>query len=182
MSEPTNHGSQPPQDPSYGQPPYGAQPPYQGQPPYGAQPPYGNQPPYGQPPHGQPPYAPPPPYQRRPPMSPSDEQTWAVLSHIGALVLTLVSAGTLGWLAPLVVWLVFRDRSRYVDDQAKESLNFQITLLIAYVIGLITLFAVIGILILVVAFVLAVIFCIMAAVAASRHEPYRYPMSIRFIS
>ena len=188
MSEPTDRGSEHPQEPPYGQPgagshstgrpSYGAQPPYQDQPPHAAQPPHGNQPPYGQ--H---PYTPPPPYPTaHPPLSPSDERTWAILAHIVPPVVTLLTAGTLGILAPLVVWLMFRDRSRYVDEQAKESLNFQLTLLIAYVIGFVTLFVLIGVLILVVAFVLALVFGIQAALAASRHEPYRYPISIRFIS
>jgi len=173
MSEPTDPGTERPQPPHGTPPPQGHQPAY-GQPSFG-QPPH-SQPSYGPAPYGQPSYPP------RPPLSPSDEQTWAVLSHIGALVLTLLSAGTLGWLPPLVIWLVFRGRSPYLDDHAKESLNFQVTLLIAYVVGLITLFAVIGILILVAAFVLALVCGIMASVAASRHEPYRYPVSIRFVS
>ena len=177
MSEPINHGSEPPREqgpPPHGNPPpYGAPPPHQGQPPYGS----------SQPPYGQPPYPPPPPYPAaHPPLSPSDERMWAIVAHIGPLVLTVLTAGTLFFLVPLVIWLVYRDRSAYVSHQAKESLNFQLTLLLAYVIGFVTIFVLVGFLILAVAFVLAIVFGIQAALAASRHEAYRYPMSIRFIS
>lgn len=88
----------------------------------------------------------------------------------------------LSWLVPLVLWLVFRQRSRMLDDHGKEALNFQITLFIAYVVGMITTFILIGFLILFLAWLLSIIFSIMAAVAAYDRRPFRYPISIRFIS
>jgi uncharacterized Tic20 family protein len=115
------------------------------------------------------------------PLSPEDERTWAIVAHVGPPVLALVSLGTLGFLTPLIVWLVFRDRSQFVGDQAKESLNFQITLLIAYVIGWLLVFAFIGFVILPAVWVLSIVFGILAAVAVNRHEAYRYPISFRFI-
>src|SRR5450830_1097445 len=57
------------------------------------------------------------------PLSDSDQRLWATLAHIGPLVLGVV--------APLVVWLIYRERGHYVADQSKEALNFQITVLIA---------------------------------------------------
>jgi uncharacterized Tic20 family protein len=69
-----------------------------------------------------------------------------------------------------------------VELQAKESLNFQITLLIAYVIGWILAIVLVGFFILAAAWILSIVFGILAAVAANRHQPYRYPMNIRFIS
>jgi uncharacterized Tic20 family protein len=152
-------------------PPYG--PPPQ-QPPAGPPP---GQPPYGGPPPGQPPYG----YGPQP-LSPSDERTWALVAHLGPPVLSLLSFGVLGFLTPLLVWLFLRDRSGYVRDQAKESLNFQITLLIGYVIGWITVFMLIGFVILFAVWVASIVFGIIAAVAVNRHEAYRYPVNIRFIS
>jgi uncharacterized protein len=148
--------------------PPGGPPPQQ--PPYGGTPPYGDQPPY-----------PPPAYGPRP-LSPSDERTWAIVAHLGPPVLSLLSFGALGFLTPLVVWLVLRDRSAYVGEQAKESLNFQITLLIAYAIGWITLLMLIGFVIIPLVWVAALVFGILAAVAVNRHERYRYPINIRVIS
>ncbi len=134
-------------------------------------------PPY-EPPSGQPPY----PSQPGPaPLSPEDERTWAIVAHLAPPVLAVLSFGTLGFLTPLLVWLFFRDRSRFVDEQAKEALNFQITLLIAYVIGWLLAIIVIGFAVLAVAWVLSIVLGILAAVAVNRHEPYRYPVNIRFI-
>lgn len=105
-----------------------------------------------------------------------------MVAHLGPPVLSLLSLGVLGFLTPLVVWLVFRDRSGFVGDQAKESLNFQITLLIAYVVGWVLLIVIVGGLILLAAWVVSIVFGILAAVAVNRHEAYRYPVNIRFIS
>lgn len=80
-----------------------------------------------------------------------------------------------------MIWLVFRERSRFVDDQAKEALNFQILLTIVYIVGSILIFAVIGLVIIPIAWLLAVIFGIQGAIAANRGETYRYPFNWRIV-
>lgn len=122
---------------------------------------------YGQTPpvYGQPAYA--------APLNPSDERLWATLAHVGGIVL--------GFIAPLIIWLVFRERSGFVNDQAKEALNFQIVVAIAYVVGSILLVVLIGGLIMALAWLAAVIFGIMGAVAANKGELYRYPFNWRII-
>lgn len=122
---------------------------------------------YGQTPpvYGQPAYA--------APLNPSDERLWATLAHVGGIVL--------GFIAPLIVWLVFRERSGFVNDQAKEALNFQILIAIAYVVGSILLVILVGGLIMALAWLAAVIFGIMGAVAANKGELYRYPFNWRII-
>ena len=156
--------------PEYGQAPYGQPSPEPGpafdqgqqQPGYQAPPPgYGYQQPGYQPPYG------------APPLSPSDERLWATLAHIGPVLTSFV--------APLLIWLVFRERSRFVDDQGKEALNFQISLAIAYVVGIITTPIVIGFFILLAAWILAIVFGIQGAIVASKGEPYRYPLTWRVI-
>lgn len=110
-----------------------------------------------------------------PPLRPDEERTWAVVGHLGGLVA--------GFLAPLVIWLVFRGRGPYLEDQAKESLNFQITVVIAYVAaGILTAvtFGIGGISLAVVG-VGQLVLQILAAVAAGRYEWYRYPVCIRFV-
>lgn len=162
----------------YGRPAYGPPPGY-GQPGYGPPPGYG-QPGHGQPPgYGQPPYGPPPGYGppgygAAPRLSPSDERMWATFAHVGPILV--------GFLAPLIIWLAFRERSRFVDDQGKEALNFQISLAIAYVVGVITTPILIGFLILLGAWVLAIAFGIQGAIVAGRGEPYRYPFNWRVIT
>lgn len=69
------------------------------------------------------PVSPAQPYQQ-PPLSPSDERTWAMLAHLSVL-LNLVT-GTLGPVAALVIYLVFKERSRYVAYQSLQSLVFQL--------------------------------------------------------
>ncbi|PFG43643.1 hypothetical protein ATJ88_2349 [Isoptericola jiangsuensis] len=133
--------------------------------------------PYGQPAAGGSPYTGPgyqQPYGYGPvPVSPSDERTWAIFAHLGGVFLS--------FLVPLIIWLVYRERSRYLDDQGKEALNFQITLAIAYVVGIVTSVIGIGVLILIAAWVCSIVFAILAAVACSRQEWYRYPLTFRFI-
>ncbi|MBO0594411.1 DUF4870 domain-containing protein [Nesterenkonia sp. E16_7] len=107
------------------------------------------------------------------PVSAGEEQGWGVAMHLGGVFLS--------WLVPLVLWLVFRQRSRMLDDHGKEALNFQITLFIAYLVGAATTIILIGFLILFLAWLLSVVFSILAAVAAYNRRPYRYPLTIRFI-
>jgi uncharacterized Tic20 family protein len=121
-------------------------------------------------------YPPPHPAYGPPPLRPDEERTWAVLAHLGGLFFSFV--------APLVVWLVFRGRGPYLEDQAKEALNFQITVVIAYVAaGILALVTFgIGSPVLAVVGVCQLVFQILAAVAAGRYEWYRYPVTIRFVS
>lgn len=113
------------------------------------------------------------PYGAPAPLSPSDERLWATLAHIGPVLTSFV--------APLLIWLVFRERSRFVDDQGKEALNFQIFLAIAYVVGIITAGLIIGFFILIAAWILGIVLAIQAAIVASRGELYRYPLTWRVI-
>lgn len=100
----------------------------------------------------------------------SDEKTIALLSH----VLTLA----FGFIAPLVIYLLKKDESPFVAAHAKESLNFQITLLIAIIVLFVT---VIGIVLLWIVGILAMILVIVATVKASEGKFYQYPATIRFI-
>jgi len=105
---------------------------------------------------------------------------WAMMCHLIALV-GLLGNGIGFLVGPLVVWLVKKEEDPFIDEQGKEAVNFQITMLIAALIsGLLTL-VVIGILFLIVVGLLMIIFPIIAATKASEGVHYRYPMSIRFI-
>lgn len=109
--------------------------------------------------------------EEQPPYTPTgDERTMAILSHI----LTLVAP----FLAPLIIYLIKKDESKFVEWHAKESLNFQITLVIICIILVLT---VIGIFFLVFVGIISVVLVIVASVRASENKLYRYPFSIRFI-
>ncbi|UZN01801.1 DUF4870 domain-containing protein [Cellulomonas sp. S1-8] len=116
--------------------------------------------------------APPPP-----PLRPEDERTWAILGHLLPLL-------GVGFLAPLVVWLVFRGRGPFLEHHAKESLNFQITLLIAGIAGAVLTAVTFGLAspVLIALGVAWVVLAILAAVAASRWEWYRYPATLRLVA
>jgi uncharacterized Tic20 family protein len=110
------------------------------------------------------------------PSSEREARTWAIVAHAGGIVVSV--------LAPLVVYLVFRDRSSYLADQAREALNFQITVLVAAVVAGILTGLTLGLASPLVSLVwLAnLVLCILAAVAASRGEAYRYPFAWRPVS
>ena len=107
-------------------------------------------------------------------MRPDEEKLWAIGAHLGPIVL--------GVLAPLVVWLVFRDRSTFLDRSAKEALNMQLSYLIYFLVAGFSLILLIGFLLLPVVGVSWLVLMIVASVKVANVEDYRYPAIIRFVS
>jgi len=109
-----------------------------------------------------------------------DERTWGMLAHLSAFVgLLLPFAGAA--LAPLLIWLTWRDRSGFVGEQAKEALNFNLTVLIAYLACWALVYVFIGILLGIVLFFGWLLLTILAAIRASEGVHYRYPLSLRLV-
>ena len=140
--------------------------PNAGQPPHGQQPGTGS--PYGTP-------------TAAAPLSEADDRQWASLAHLG---------GILSFLPSLIIWLVFKDRGHFTNTEAKEALNFQITLVIGYVainvvsfILAIVTFGIGGLLIGLtwLLWVAGVIFSIMGFLKAKDGQNYQYPFAIRLI-
>jgi uncharacterized Tic20 family protein len=110
----------------------------------------------------------------------SDVRTWCVLCHASALLgLFFHFLGHL--LGPLIVWLAKRGDSPEIDAHGKESLNFQLSMLIYDAIAAILCFVLIGIPILILLWVLNTIFVIVASIQASDGRLYRYPLALRLI-
>lgn len=105
----------------------------------------------------------------------SDEKTVALLSHI----LTLVPG--VGFLAPLIIFLIKKNESPYIGYHARESLNFQITLFFAYLIFGVLCLILIGFLMLMVVGIAHLVLVIIATVRASEGNLYRYPVNIRLV-
>jgi uncharacterized Tic20 family protein len=103
---------------------------------------------------------------------------WAALSHLSAFGLFL---GVPSLVGPFLVWLFKRD-DPYVDEQAKEALNFNISFLIYGIASALLIILLVGILLLPVVFVTWFVLVIVAAVKASAGEHYRYPLTIRFVN
>ena len=151
-----------PQDPNAGREPQAPRPPYQ-QPAQSA---------YQQPAQ---------PVPAGPPLTEMEDRQWASFAHLG---------GILSFLPPLIIWLVYKDRGRFTDEEGKEALNFQITLVIAYVIiwvltAIITvvtfgLGAIIGLLAWLV-WMAGVVFSILGFLKAKDGQHYRYPFALRLI-
>lgn len=114
------------------------------------------------------------PYETVQPMSPSDEKLWATLIHIGGILF--------GFLPALIGYLILRDRGPFIRAHTATALNFQLTMLIAYAIGVITSIIIIGLFVLLAVGVAVIVFGIVAALAANRGQAYTYPLAIRFVS
>jgi uncharacterized Tic20 family protein len=130
--------------------------------------------PPSQPPGAVPPGGPP----GQAPLPPDQERLWAMLAHLLSFVAAYIA---LGFLAPLVVLLIFGPRSAYVRAHAVESLNFNLSWLIYAIIGVVLIVIGIGLLILIALGIAYVILVIIASVRANNGEFFRYPLTIRFI-
>jgi uncharacterized protein len=109
-----------------------------------------------------------------------DVRTWNVLCHATALAGFFVPwAGHI--LGPLIVWLAKRNDSPEIDEYGKESLNFQISMLIYNVIAGVLCLVLIGFVILFILHILNLVLVIVASIQASEGKFYRYPMTIRLI-
>ena len=115
------------------------------------------------------------------PLSPEQDIQWGSFAHLG---------GILGFLPSLIIWLVFKDRGSFTNTEAKEALNFQITLLFATI----AIWIVVTVLTVVtfgfgavlsfltwVPWVLGVVFSIIAFLQAKEGRHYRYPFAVRLI-
>jgi uncharacterized protein len=126
-------------------------------------------------------YAPPPlvpPPAAR--LSEPEARTFGMLAHLAAFG-GFVVPGVGHIVGPLVVWLIKKDEHPFVDDQGKESLNFQLSMSLYYVVSVILMFVLIGFLIFPGLVIFSVVVTILGAIKANSGERYRYPLNIRFI-
>jgi len=108
------------------------------------------------------------------------ERTWGMLAHLSALV-GVVAPPIGGVLGPLVVWLGRRDQSSFVDGQAKEALNFNITVFIALIVCGLLMLVFIGFILGAALFIAWLVMTLIAAIRASEGIPYRYPFALRLV-
>lgn len=106
-------------------------------------------------------------------MNPADERLWATLVHIGGIFFDV--------LAPLIGYLVLKDRGPFVREHTKTALNFQITLLIAEIVGAILIVVLVGFLVLAAVYVVKIVFSIVAAIKANQGQWYTYPVAVPFL-
>ncbi len=106
--------------------------------------------------------------------SAGDSKSMATLAQVLGIVT--------GFIGPLIIFLVNGDKDPYVKHHSSEALNFQLTVLIAYLVSFVLMLVLVGFLLFFVVWVLAIVWGIQAAIAANRGEWYRYPINIRMVS
>jgi uncharacterized Tic20 family protein len=115
------------------------------------------------------------------PHADSGERTYASFNHYIGL-LSLVDQTALGLIGAIVMWAVKHKESPFLDDHGREAINFQLSLLLYLIAGTVLSFGGLTVILVPLFFVLRLIFCIKAGLAASRGEFYRYPVTIRFLA
>ena len=100
----------------------------------------------------------------------SDDRIWALLAHLSYFVFAIFG--------PLIIWLVKRDSSSFVEEQAKEALNFQLSIVL---IGMLCGITIILLPVTILLGIAGIVFSVMAGVKAYEGEDYRYPYTIRMI-
>ena len=109
------------------------------------------------------------------------EKNWVMLSHLSALAVFLgMPFGNI--IGPLVVWLLKRDEYESVDRQGKESLNFQISVTVYFIVSAILSIIAVGFVLMAAIAVFTLVMVISASIKAGEGEDYIYPLTIRFIS
>jgi uncharacterized protein len=132
---------------------------------------------------------PPPPPISPPPVAASaqEERQWALFAHLSALLGAVLTGGIGIFIGPLVIWLIKKDTMPFVDDQAKEALNFNISVAIIgialFVLTFITFFigAILTIPLGLALCVAWLVLTVIAAIKASEGVTYRYPLTLRLI-
>ena len=117
----------------------------------------------------------PPPIPEQPQSQeiPQDSKNLAMLCHLLGLLTN--------FLGPLILWLVKKDDDAFVEEQGKEALNFQITIVLAGIVAGATSCIGIGIILIPVVGIADIVFSIMACIAASKGKHYRYPVALRLV-
>lgn len=108
-----------------------------------------------------------------------DERLWATFCHLGAFAMFFCPFGNI--LAPLIIWLVKRESSSYIDMHGREALNFQISMSIYTFIAGIFIIVVIGFILVPILVLINLILAVLAAISANKGQSYQYPATIRFV-
>jgi uncharacterized protein len=106
------------------------------------------------------------------------ERTYAMFTHLSLLAFHIA----MPVIPALVMWLIKREKSPFIDDHGREAINFQISLVIYYLVGALLTMICVGIPVLIATYVLGIVGMILASIAANKGQYYRYPATIRFLN
>ncbi len=104
----------------------------------------------------------------------NDDKNIATITHLSGILFSFIPS--------LIVWLLKKDDNEYLSAQAKEALNFQLTILLAQFVAGILIAILVGFLLLGIIWLINVVLCIVAAISTSNGETYRYPLCLRLIN
>ncbi len=107
------------------------------------------------------------------------ERNWAMFCHLSTFSGVIIPFG--GIIGPLICWSSKKQDSKFVDDNGKQSINFQLSMLLYFIICIPLMFIIVGILIAVALGILELVCVIIASIKAGKGEDYRYPLTIPFI-
>ena len=125
----------------------------------------------------------PSPHQPQPSaLTPDQERTWGTIVHAVPAAALVVSAGTLGFVASLVIFLMYKDRGPFVRQQAANSLNIQIATLIGLVVSAVLFLLLIGFVLYPLVIVVAVVLHVIGAMKSNGGVWWTPPMVPRFVS
>ncbi len=109
----------------------------------------------------------------------ADSKNWGMIAHLSSLVMLIGIPSLVG---PLVVWLVRKDQDAWVGEHAREALNFNISVLIYSIVAGISIFFLVGIILLPAVLIAWLVLTIIAGIKASNGETYQYPFTIRLVN
>jgi uncharacterized Tic20 family protein len=111
-----------------------------------------------------------------------DARMWAMICHLAGLAMFIPIVPIIGnVIGPLIFWQIKKNEHPFVDEQGKEAVNFQISMLIYGIAAGLLIFACVGVVLVPAVVIVDVVFLLIAAVKANNGEHYRYPLTIRFI-
>src|SRR4051794_8977341 len=124
----------------------------------------------------------PDPYASEPgTVSPAEERTMGMLAHAIPLIAMVVSAGVLGFVASLILYLIYKDRGPFARENAANSLNIQITTGLVLLVSIPLMLVLIGFLTFGIAIVVAFVLHLIGALKAHRGEWWRPPLTLRIV-
>lgn len=123
----------------------------------------------------------PPPNFGSPPMSPSEERNLGMLAHVVPAILLPLSAGTLGFVASLVIYLIYKDRGPFVRQHAANSLNVQIITALLLIASTVLMIVLVGFLAYPLVIIIATVIHIMGAIKANNGEWWTPPLTPQFV-
>lgn len=108
-----------------------------------------------------------------------NEKQWVIFCHAGALAGLIIPFGNI--IVPAIIWSMKKEESEWIDEQGKESLNFQISMTIYLFVAGLLVFLLVGIPLLILLGIADLAFIIIAIIKSDKGERYRYPFTLRLV-